>query len=217
MDLYVIQLQDAIPLDGVVNIPATDTEPRKLLLSGRGFDRVIEFDVNNIPIQSGWTQLSATSVELELPEILWKATIVEIFAYSDTVHDKQSSRLVRKIGAGVRVTGIQAAIQLLMRWLFADPGSDAWYPQGGGGWRRAIGYTDFRGDGQEVMPQLIDGLNRTVAFVQAIQAQDPNIPAEERLASAEVVNTTKTPRGIRLTVKVETVGGDRFLLAVRAS
>lgn len=214
-DLYVAQLQDEIPLSQVIGVPATATTERALVLRGRGFDRVVEVAVNDQSIVSGWTLRHNTELYVPLPSLLRTATIVSVAAYSDTAHDMQSSRIQFRIGSGVRVEGVQLVVQLLVRWLFTDTGTDAWNPEAGGGWQKALRYVKDRDDYMSVIPDLVEGLRRVVSYIQNIQSRDPGIRPDERLASAEIVRTAKVPRGIRIVLEVKTVGEDRALFAVR--
>lgn len=215
MDIYVVQLQDEIPLTSIQNVPATLTVGRKLLLYGRSFDFVREVEINGYPVTTGFDTLQPGILSVTLPTILQNVEIKSIRAYSDRVHDTKSSRLVFRFGYGDRVTGLQAMIQLLIKWLFTSPGSDAWHPHAGGGWRKLSGFTDDQGDGTSILPLLVDGLNRTVSFLQQLQAQNPDLPMEERLASALLDHTTKTQFGIRVGVRVKAVSDDSALVSVR--
>lgn len=217
MDIYVAQLQDAIPLSSITNIPATSTSVRKLGISGRNFTRLTEVEVNSVPILDGWEYVSDTYIIVPLPTILQTAEIIEVSAFSDSVHDTESSRVVNRIGSGTSVRGIQYVIQLLLKWLFTTQNSCAFHPQGGGGWRKALGYTDYDGTGNTTISELVDGLNRSVDFIKRIQAEEPSLPLAETLASAEIISTARTQRGVRVSILVKSVAEDSHLVAVRAA
>jgi len=216
MDLYIVQLLDAIPLVSVQNVPAGATTPRKLLLSGRDFSRVVEVVVEGESIENDWEDKGTGKLLVSLPNILKTSTITSVQAYSDSAHDMQASKLVLRIGAGTRVTGAQYCVQLLVKWLFTDPNTDAWNPEAGGGWKQALTYADTADDGASMIPDLNLGLSRVVSYIQKIQAQDLSIPPEEKLASAVISRTLKLSRGIRVVVEVKTVGEDKAIFAVRS-
>jgi hypothetical protein len=214
-DIYLVQLQDEIPLTQVQPVLATATSPRALVLRGRNFDRIIEVVVNDESIIEGWTQRSATELYVPLPDLLQTATILTVAAYSQTVHDMESSRLVFRVGSGERVAGVQYAVQLVVKWLFTDVGTDAWNPGAGGGWSRALKYVQDREDYTSVMPDLIEGLRRVTSFIQDAQSKDPAIRPAERIARVEIVRSMQIPRGVRVVMELETVGRDKALFAVR--
>lgn len=198
MDLYIVQLQDSLPLTSVQSYPKTDSTPRQLSLVGRGFHRAVEVLVNGRSV-TDFSVVRANTLLVNLPDILADVLITTVEVYSDTIHDLQSSRLVWRLGTGGRVLGPQKAIQLFMKWLFTTRGSDVIRREVGGGWKQLLSSTT---GSASLAAGLSDGLNNVLSYLHQIYARQPSTPLDEQIVGAELVSVIETERRLQISVRV---------------
>lgn len=215
MDAYIFQLKDTVPIGSVENIPADQVNGRRLRISGRDLDNVSAVEVNHLIIVDGIRQISKNVLEVDVPDMLQDAVITQIAVLTDTATESVSSRLVATIAGGGVVTGLQYAVQQFLKWLFSAPGSDAWHPEGGGGWKMLSGvYND--GEVDSPVSRLEVGVQNTTQFIQKLQAKDGSLKPSERIASCTVQRIVRTPTSVQVTLHFKTVSGEYFTTQVGA-
>lgn len=208
MDVFVYQLKEVVPIGSITNIPATDTTPRQLKIATRLSSTVFSVEVNGLLLTSGVEQLSNSVLLVTLPTILSLAIISEVIVLADSVSVGTTARVYSSLEGGRSVTGVQYTVQQFLKWLFSRPGSDAWYPEGGGGWSAIAGlYTE----GSDTPVAKLDlGLQNTLRFIQKIQATDLDLDDTERLAGCFIEKMTKTATGLSASIVLKSVAGQTF-------
>lgn len=196
MDFYIEQIHDVIPLNSL----------RNEWIDGVRFLRVRVLDTNGLTdafvngVEVAWEILNEVEVRLTLPRILQEADIVEVLLLAWLFGERKQSQLRPRLVGGRSIVGLQEAIQLFLKWLFTTPGSDAIDDEGGGGWSRILaGATST----EDVLPALVEGIQRTLVFVKKLQSAD-NIPDSTLIQNIELLGAALVGSRFRVSFRFQT-------------
>jgi len=154
--------------------------------------------------------LSKTELIAQLPDSLQVNTNVQsVNVLSRTLTITPKSVLRFRIGdTPGRVSGLTRLLQLFVKILLTNPGSDIFNPNLGGGALKNVGVSFGIDQGTNIRADFIISVGRTVRQVIAIQSRNSSIPRDERLLTANVVGVTFNREAASLFVSIEVLSQD---------
>ena len=178
--LRLMRLLDVLPVTGARN--ADGIMPRSLIVSCPDLRAVDQVLINGMSSPS-FAVYSKTELIAEVPEPLEDAIVTDVAVLSSVPSYTQRSLVELGVGARVAIArGSQRLLQTFIRMLLRTGGSNIFHPELGAGLGNAVGATLSKHARADVAVAI--GMVKT----QIIAAQSPytNIPASERLLSAEI-------------------------------
>lgn len=179
---------------------------RALDIEGNDFRAVDEVQINEI-LSPDVMVISRTRLIAQLPESLQaNPDIQSIVVLSNTLTINQKSLLRFRIGEtpGV-VSGILRLLQLFVKLMFSNPGTDIFSPNTGGGALRHVGVTFGSEEGQNIKADFTIAVDRTARHIISTQSRNGSIPRDERLLRATMLGATFSRSTGSLFVQVEVV------------
>lgn len=188
IDFQVVFPQEAIQLNRIRQVPGSGVggSPRVLEVTGVDFLSVDEVLINAIPSPE-IVILSKQKMLVTVPTSLKgsRLTSVSVLSRRLTVTDRSYMRF--RIGTTPgRVRGILRLVQLFLKILFTNQGSDVFSPKIGGNGLRNLGSTFGAGESGGIVSDFIISVDQTARQIVAIQSRDATIPRDERLLAARV-------------------------------
>ena len=129
----------------------------------------------------------------------------------------KSSQLTFEIGDKSRaVEGMQKLMQLFTKWMLQSPGSDIFNPERGGGLQELVGVVSTSRNMGPILATVTRAVQNTVTQIRSAQIKFPQLPLNERLLSAEVVDLDvfEAQMTARLRVSLQSVAGPRAVAEV---
>lgn len=180
--VQLIRLLDVLPVTAVQN--AVGIHPRTLLLSGRDFRNVEKVLINGSEAPS-FVVVSETRLLAEVPELYRNESITGVSVLCSSLTFSGRSLVSLTAGTRIRkVRGILRLLQTFIRILLRTPGSNVFSPRSGGGLLSRIGDNI---SGYSAADAVVS-VDSTRTYIVGVQTSNPNIPPNERLLSAEVIN-----------------------------
>ena len=179
---------------------------RALDIQGNDFRSVDEVHVNEIPSPDVMV-ISRTRLIAQLPESL-QATpdIQSVVVLSNTLTLNQRSLLRFRIGdTPGQVSGILRLLQLFVKIMFSNPGTDIFNQDTGGGALKNMGATFGADEGQSIKADFTIAIDRTARHIISTQSRNGSIPRDERLLRATMLGATFSRSTGSLFVQVEVV------------
>jgi len=182
---------------------------RAIDVQGNDFRSVDEVQINEIPSPDVMV-VSRTRLIAQLPSSL-QATpdIQSVVVLANTLTLNQRSLLRFRIGdTPGRVTGILRLLQLFVKILVSNAGSDIFSPNTGGGALRNVGATFGADEGGGIKADFTIAVDRTARHIISTQSRNGRIPRDERLLRATVLGATFSRGTGSLFMQVEVVAQD---------
>ncbi len=179
--IRLIRLLDVVPINTVRNAPGVS--PRSIIVEGRDFTAIDQVLINGASAPS-FVVYSPTRLVAEVPAEMRDAILNEVIVLSSVPSLTENSLVEFTLGSRVRtLSGSQRLVQTFVRHLMRTPGSNVFHPTSGGGLGRSVGQNINGALGSDIQIAIAN----TQQFILAAQTGNRNIPASERLLSAEVV------------------------------
>lgn len=193
-DLRLLLVQDRIPIQHL-DFLIEDGTPL-LDARGRDFRYVESVKLNGIEVPE-YILVSRTRVLVPIPRDRWGANITSLDILSSRFTATELSHLQPKISSTNKgVKGLERLVQRFVRTLHTTPGSNPHDPEDGGGLLGILGMTYAKNSPGSLRGAFIAAVDRTSSQILKRQSESgTNIPASERLASAEVLNVEVSAEG----------------------
>jgi len=203
MDLQYIQFSDALSVTGASEIP--DLVPRSLQIRGMDFRHAIKVYMNDL-LSPSFVVSSNTIILAQVPTPLVKSNIQTIEVISSEFTATWQSKLIFEIGDNPKlITGLQVMMQTFLKVLFTTPGSDSFVGRLGGNALKNLGGSFEVSETSSVVSDFTIAVSRTVTQIQGLQAQQTQIPDDERLLAANVLGVSFNPYLTALVARVELI------------
>jgi hypothetical protein len=184
--LEVVKFRDTVVVTGLPRfIP--NLSPLTLEVVGEDFRSVDEVLVNEVKAPE-FLIISPTVMWVQLPEAAYsRIDSVEVISSLFTASER--SRIDFKLGNKTRtVQGPQKLLQLFVKWLLQSPGSDIFNPERGGGLQELAGRVTSTQRLEPVLATITRAVTQTSNQMQRAQVNQPNLPLNERLLSADIAS-----------------------------
>lgn len=203
MDLRVIYLRDVLDVTSVTNVPGM--VPRTLDVRGTDFRNVVRVEVNEYPAAS-FVIAGRTRLLVQVPEGQEAKKIRSIAVLSDIFTATKNSKLSFELSDNPTTTsGLMRMIQTFIMYLLRSPGTDAWYPNSGGGLQRFVGGNISKSNTGGLTADFTLAVNRTRSQVISLQASNVRLTPDERLAAANVQSAIFSQAQTALLARVELI------------
>lgn len=203
MDLQVIYLLDALRITSVTNIPSM--LPRTLDIRGPDFRNVVKIEINDIEVPNFVVE-SKTRILAQVPDSQEKTSIRSVVVLSSGFTKTESSLVSFELTNNPKkATGLMKMIQVFILWLLRTPGTDAWYPNSGGGLQKLIGAEFSKNKSSGIIAEFSLAISRTKQQIIAKQASNTRLSADERLAAANVLSAVFNANQTALIGRVELI------------
>lgn len=178
---------------------------RALDVTGTDFRSVDDVFINDMQ-SPDVVVVSPTRLIAQLPDGLQDVPDVQSITVVSRVLTLTESSILRfRIGdTPGMVQGILRLLQLFVKVLLSEPGSDIFNKNMGGGLLRNIGATFGTDEGESIRADATVAVDRAARQIIAIQSRDGTLPRDERLLNATLVGATfsRASGSMFLTVEV---------------
>ena len=179
-----------------------------LVLSGGNYQTVRYVLVNNVRIDD--IALNGEDLYVQLPSGMQLRDVKTIYPISET--EKVNRHSVLRFGFGVypsKIDSIGRLVQMFVKVLFTNPGTNAMFPTMGGGLRAIMSRGLAPNDYQSLMPDIITAIEKTAQYIKDAQ-KSLNLPMEERLVGAALLSATPNTNSgsINCVIKLDTQAGN---------
>ena len=201
VDIQVCFPQETITVSGITAIPG---DLRIIEVRGEDFSAVDSIRVNDQEVKD-FAVLSSTFLRAQLPSNMRPSEVETVTVVSRRLALTSRSLLrFRMSKMPSKVSGILRLVQLYVKVLLTDPGSDSFNQNLGGGLLRNIGnaFPSAAARGGIVNDAAI-AVRRTNEQIIAIQARQPSIPANEKLLSASIQSSSFSPSEAALSIELD--------------
>jgi len=207
VDFQTIHPQEAIRLNRIRMRVVGGLKVLDIL--GSDFRSVDEVQINETQ-SPDLIVLSKTRLLAQLPDRLQDNPDVQsVNVLSKTLTISTKSVLRFRIGdTPGKVVGILRLMQLFVKILISDPGSDIFNKGLGAGALANLGSSFGKDEGQNIKADFTIAVDRTARQVVAIQSRNSGIPRDERLLSAKLLGTTFSRATASLFVTIEVISQD---------
>lgn len=203
MDLQYIQFSDSLSVTGAQEIPGL--EPRSLEIRGVDFRNATKVFMNDL-LSPSFVVSSQNIILAQVPTPLVKSNIQSIEVISSEFTATWQSKLIFEIGENPKlITGLQVLMQTFLKVLFTTPGSDSFVGKLGGNALKNLGGSFEVSETSSVVSDFTIAVSRTVTQIQGLQAQQTQIPDDERLLAANVLSVGFNPYLTALVARVELI------------
>lgn len=202
-----VDLQTVFPQDVIaVTKSSFSTLNGALALSilGDDFRAVDEVHVNDLTCPD-FLVMSRTKLVAQLPDNLQESpTISTIVVLSRTLMATAKSLLRFRIGdTPGAVSGVMRLLQLFVKLLLSNPGTDIFNKTTGGGALRNVGASFGAGDAQAIKADFVIAVDRVARHIVGLQSRNGALPRDERLLSARLTGATFSRATGSLFVNIE--------------
>lgn len=183
MDLKVVSAKQRLTVQSVFRI--RDFLPPAVAILGIDFDKTTEVSINETPVKEFIIQ-SSSKIIAKIPEDQVGYELYEASVYSAIPTSFNNASIILKIGPTLqRSSGIDRLVQMWVLNFLSTPGSDIFDRSAGGGAQTFIGRTS-NAKGRGISADLAYAIEKTSDELIQWQANQPNIPLEERLLSSSL-------------------------------
>jgi hypothetical protein len=211
IQLEVVKFRDLVPLQSVPRfVEAFGAENPAIEITGEDFRSVDKVLINEIPSPE-FIIISKHKIFAQLPQNTNKISTISIVSGKFT-RSTRSSKLDYELGDKTRtVEGLQKLMQLFVKWLLQSPGSDIFNPERGGGLQELVGVISTNRSMGPVLATVTRAVQNTVTQIRTAQARFPQLPLNERLLNAEVIDLDvfEAQMTARLRVSLQSIAGPR--------
>jgi len=182
---------------------------RALDISGADFGAVDEVQINE-QVSPDVMIVSRSRLIAQLPNSLQdNPDIQSVAVLSNSITINLRSLLRFRIGnTPGQVSGILRLLQLFIKVLFSNPGTDIFNRNSGGGALKNVGVTFGAEEGQNIKADFTIAVDRTARQIIAAQSRNGTIPRDERLLRANMLGATFSRNTASLFVQIEVVSQD---------
>jgi hypothetical protein len=202
--IRLIRLLEVLPVTAARN--ADGVYPRSVVITSNGELKAVDQVLFNGMASPSFAVFSANQLIAQVPDVLDEAIITDVMVLSSVASMTQRSLI--EFGVGTRIarqSGVQRLIQNFVRLLLRSTGSNIFHKTLGGSLGGSVGHN--------VTSRVAADVAIAIASVrqQIIAAQTPhsNIPAAERLLSAEIAGLTEDPANASIYCTVVVTTHDR--------
>ena len=189
IDLQTILPQNVVPVSSSRMVMLGGL--RALDVIGEDFRSVDEVYINDVQ-SPDYVVVSKTHLIAQLPESLQgnpDVTSIQVLSRTLTVTAKSLLRF--RIGdTPGSVQGVLRLLQLFVKLLLSEPGSDIFNKGLGGGALRSVGVTFNAGDGESIKQDFVVAVDRVARQIVGLQSRNGSLPRDERLLNAELKGAT---------------------------
>jgi hypothetical protein len=214
MDLQVTYLRDVLSVDSVDEVP--NVTPRTLDVRGPNFKNVVKIEINEEEVPS-YVIMSKNRVLVQVPESQEKEVIRTIAVLSNDFTKTKSSQVKFELtNQPQKVSGLRKLIQSFLLYLLRTPGTDAWYPQSGGGVQKIVGAHFSKSNVGGVTAAFTTAVSRVKRQLISLQASNSRLSASEKLGSVTVLSAVFNAQQTALVARVELVSqsGQRAIVGL---
>jgi len=206
-DFKTVRFQGAIPILGVSLIPGE--YPRSLLIQCKDPSSVKSIQVNQIDIpNTDFFVFDGRSVIAILPEGL-TGEITSVLMWDEKYETLSNTAKISLslFGNAGKVQGIFSLLQLVLKVLSTDVGSDLYLPNVGGGLSKIL-KTGNASSPSDLSIALRNAVDKTATDLRNMQAKDTSLSSSERLGSIDLVDIRTSPDNrIKVSLRVTNLDG----------
>lgn len=201
MQLEVVKYRDILPIRILTGFVSGASQPT-LEVKGEDFSSAETVFVNDV--EASFSVINGNTIHVVVPEGMVNALRDLEVVSSKLTRTHKGSRLIFKIGTTPKsVSGILSLLQLYTKWLLQDPGSDIFNMSRGGGLQSIIGRAIETQKMENIISAVTRAVSTTASQIQAAQAQAPNLPLDERLLEASLVDIQRYENTQELLARVQ--------------
>ena len=203
MDFQVIYLMDALRITSVTGVP--NMMPRMLDVRGPDFRNVVKVAINDEEAPAFVVE-SSKRILAQVPESQEKTHIRSVVVLSNSFTKTESSLVCFELTNNPKkATGLMKLLQTFVIWLLRTPGSDAWYPNTGGGLQKLVGAEFSKNKAGSIAAEFSLAVSRTRQQIITKQASNTRLDSDERLAAANVLSAVFNASQTALIGRVELI------------
>ncbi len=194
--IQVIRLLDVLQVSSIANAPGV--HPRSLIVKGTDFHAVEQVLINGM-VSPEFVAYSTTQLVAEVPDAITDAIITDVAVLSSAI--TLTDRSLVEFTAGTRprkANGVLRLMQVFLRQLLRTPGTNVFHPNSGGGMIRRVGGNISNSAAADIAVAV----GQTKTYIVGVQSAERNIPASERLLSAEIGGLSVDPANASIYVTV---------------
>lgn len=214
MDLQVTYLRDIVNVISVTNV--VGSSPRMLDVRGPDFRSVVKVETNEIEAPS-YVIMSKTRLLVQVPDSMQNDLITSVNVLSSRLTASERSQVYFELTNNPqKLDGIQKLVQTFLLYLMRTPGTDAWNPGTGGGVQRLVGSYFSKNATGGITAAFTLAVSRVRSQVISIQARNPRLSTDEKLAAANVLSAIFSAVQTALLARVELISqsGKRAIVGV---
>lgn len=214
MDIQVTYLRDVLRITKVTNIPNMD--PRTIDVRGPDFRSVLRVEINEEESPS-FVVLNKRRMIVQVPDSQQESVIRTITALSNTFTATESSLVRFEFTKNPRkLGGLQKMMQTFLLYLLRTPGTDAWYPNSGGGIQRLVGGNFGRSNVGSITADFTLSVSRVRSQIVSLQSSNIRLDPDEKLAAANVLSAVYNKQLTGLVARVELISqsGNRAIASL---
>jgi hypothetical protein len=198
--LEVVKFRDLIPVSSIGF--AKGFNELTLDVTGEDFSSVEKVTVNDIPCPE-FIILNKNRLYAQLPDgAKNQISSIEVVSSSFT-KTAVASKISYAFGNKTKtVSGIIKLVQLFTKWMLQSPGSDIFNPERGGGLQELVGQIPTSKKMDQVLGALTMVVQNTSTQIRSVQLMYSNLPMDERLLSAELVDVNVYEKEMEARIKV---------------
>jgi hypothetical protein len=182
--------------------------PLTLVVKGTDFSTAEAVLINGAKV-SEFIIVNKQTIWAQMPANLTSISSIEVVSSSFT-KNALTARIDFAVGGKTKtVSGILKLVQLFTKWVMQTPGSDIMNPTRGGGLQKIAGQVLTANDMQSIYATITTSIQNTERQIMAAQAAVNNLPLDETLMSAQMVdlNTFEAQMEARVRVKITNMTG----------
>jgi hypothetical protein len=213
--LEVIRFRDLLAVTDITRFIEGLDDPT-LEVKGEDFSSVETVLINELPAPE-FIVVNNSTMWVQLPVgALSSIRNIQVISGGFT-KTAESSVIQFRIGDKTRkIEGVLKLTQLVAKWLLQTPGSDIFNPRRGGGLQEIAGKVLSSTRMEPVQAALAQSVDTTATQIRSAQAGLTNLPLNERLLSATIIDMKVFDREMRanLRVRVKNMTGDNAISSV---
>lgn len=212
LGVSIVRLLDQLSVSRIRE--ARGVSPRSIIVEGVDFSSVESVIING-SVAPEFTVMSSTQLIAQVPDDQDAAILTDVVVLSARLTLTERSLVTFTVGTRVRtVSGPQRLMQVFLRHLFRNPGSNVFHPRSGGGLTKRIGTVYDMSAAADVTTAIAAARQ----YIVNAQTGDRTIPPSERLLSAEILGIRADPSTTTLYVAIVLTNhaGDRAAAALVA-
>ena len=197
MDVQIISYRDLAPISGINFRP--EAVGLVLDLTGRNFVNVTDVLINGVPSPE-FIVLSETRMSARIPTSQLNRQITTVKILISSGGQTGAAVISFEVRGGRSETaGITYIIQTFLMILLSTPGSDIFNPTLGAGLLNVVGSSS---QSSSFRAQVSQAISRALTQMLTLQA-GANIPAEDKLGSARLLEASFDPRSASVSVRIQ--------------
>lgn len=202
MPLEVVKYRDVLPILRVKGV-VVGSDPPAVEVIGDDFTSAAVVYINDIKV-SKFSIPNKTTLIAEIPSGQENNLRDMEILSSRLTKENPRSRVAFRIGdRPEEVGGVFALLQLFMKWLLQDPGSDIFNIMRGGGLQGVIGGAMGTRNMDVVTSAITQAVSRTVEQVMVAQASATGLRSDERLLDATLVDLHQDEELLELSARIQ--------------